>query len=43
MKCHAANVKTQHANMQEQTLPCSSDASTVNMEHCRQENDADYA
>ena len=43
MKWNAENAKTQHANMQEQTLPCSSDVSTVNMEHCRQENDADYA
>lgn len=43
MKWNAENAKIQTASTQEQTLPCSSDVSTVNTEHCRQENDADYA
>ena len=42
MKWNAKNAQIQAANMPERISPCSSDASTAHMEHCRQENNADY-
>ena len=43
MKWNAKNAQIQAANMPEQTLPCSSDASIAHMEHCRQASSADCA
>lgn len=41
MKWNAKNVPISAADTPEQISHCSSDASTVNMEHCLQENSAD--